>query len=310
MKPEILLVGGNGFLGSYLVDALLAADHIVRVLDAMPERFRAPVLGVKYFNGSSVDSAVTQAALTGCEVLLHLAHSVLPPASPQQSEEDVQRSGRAFAVFLEQAVRCGVRKVLFFSSGGAVYGEPQRCPISEAADCLPISPYGRAKLLMEQTLARFRQTHGLDYIVARPSNPFGPRQDFRGQQGVIPIFLHRLMTGQPISIWGDGLAVKDYLYVADLAAAVLALMHAGFDNTVYNIGSGSGTSLRGILAMLEAETGRRAKVEYSSAHATDVKNNVLAVGKLVARTGWHPRTSLQEGVRLTRRWYEDTIGTP
>ncbi len=309
MKADLLLVGGNGFLGSHLVDALLAAGRTVRVLDTLPERFRQPVPGVQYFHPGDDKTGVPTAALAGCGVMLHLAQHTLPPASSQQSEQGVRESVQAFEDLLLQALGCGIRQVLFFSSGGAVYGEPSACPIGEASDCRPISPYGRAKLLMEQTLARFHQQQGLHYLVVRPSNPFGPRQDFRGQQGVIPIFLHRMLTGQPISIWGDGLAVKDYLYVSDLVDAVLALLQAGFDNTAYNIGSGCGTTLRDILALLETATGRRARVEYVAAHATDVKNNVLAIEKLVARTGWQPRVSLEQGLCLTRRWYEELQGS-
>lgn len=306
---NVLMVGGNGFIGSHLADALLSGGFRVRVLDTKRERFRTPLPAVEYFSGLSTDQGLLGAALAGCDTLIHLVHNNIPPSSPQQSEQGVVDSVNAFSNLLCMAGQYQVKRIVFFSSGGAVYGEPTTCPVSETAPCRPISPYGRAKLLMEQMLVRFHAEHGLDYLVVRPSNPFGPRQDFRGQQGVIPIFLHRLMTGQPISIWGDGRAVKDYLYVTDLAAAVLALMRTGFDNTIYNIGSGSGTSLRSIIALLETETGRTANVEYTSARATDVKNNVLAVAKLIARTGWQPRISMGKGIHLTRRWYEENVRT-
>jgi UDP-glucose 4-epimerase len=308
MTPSVLLVGGNGFLGSHLIDALLAAGYAVRVLDNMAERFRPPVVNVKYFIGTFTDQSLLHAALSGCDVVIHLAHNSLPPSSPQQSEQAIQENAKAFSILLDQTRHCGVQKLVFFSSGGAVYGESHVSPVSEGVVCCPISPYGHAKFLMEQMLMCAHQTHGLDHIVVRPSNPFGPRQDFRGQQGVIPIFLHRLLTGQPISIWGDGTAVKDYLYVSDLAAAVLALIQAGFDNTAYNVGSGQGTSLRVIISLLEADTGCRAQVKYESAHATDVKNNVLAITKLERRTGWQPRVSLAEGIYRTHCWYEVISG--
>lgn len=308
MKPKILLIGGNGFIGSHLVDLLLLSGYDVRVLDAMRERFRLPLPAVEYFIGDLTDRVLLRSALAGCDVLIHLAHNSLPLAPSQQPEQSVHCNVELFCGVLEQALHCQVPEVVFFSSGGAVYGETPVHAIREATECQPLSPYGRAKLLMEQTLASFQATRGLRYIVMRPSNPFGPRQDFRGQQGVIPIFLHRLMTGQPISIWGDGLAVKDYLYVSDLAEATLALMRAGFDNEAYNVGSGYGTSLRSILALLEVETGRRAIVEYAAPRATDVRNNVLAIEKLKARTGWQPCVSLERGIGLTRQWYEENAG--
>jgi len=306
MKPKILLVGGNGFIGSHLADALLARGAALRILDVQAERFRAPLPGVEYFNGDCTNAATFRAALSGCDTLIHLAHNTLPLASFVNLDREVRLGLEVFAGVLEMALQEQVGKVMLFSSGGAVYGEPPSAnPVEEKSACRPVSPYGLIKLMMEKYLHMVHHLHGLSYLVVRPSNPFGPRQNFLGHQGAIPIFMHRLLTGQLISIWGDGQAVKDYIYITDLVGAVVALLEAGFDNEVYNVGSGVGRSVGEVVATLERELNHKARLEYRPAHAADVSHSVLALDKLSARTGWAPQTGFDEGLRQTRQWYDE-----
>ena len=305
---HILIVGGNGFIGSHLVDALLLRGNShVCVLDAQSERFRAPLSVVEYFLGSYTDNDLLSTALKDCDTLVHLAHNGTPSSEPRFSGLDMAGGEDSFAKLLEMAVQQHVKQVLLFSSGGAIYGDAQPCPIDELAECRPISSYGRDKQQMEKVLDQFHHEHGINYIIVRPSNPFGPRQDFRGSQGVIPIFMHRMLTGQPLCVWGDGTASKDYIYVSDLVSAVVSLMATGFDNEVYNIGSGRGFSLRSLITLLETTLGCKGQISYEPARATDVPNNYLSVRKLQARTGWQPRTSLEEGLLLTKCWYKESM---
>jgi UDP-glucose 4-epimerase len=305
MTPKILLIGGNGFIGSHLADALLACGASLRILDVQAERFRPPLPGVQYFSGDCTNSATLRAALAGCDTLVYLAHNTLPLASFLNLDREVRQGLEVFAGVLEMAVQEQVERVMLFSSGGAVYGEPpSAAPVEETIACRPVSPYGLVKLMMEGYLHMVHHLHGLPYLVVRPSNPFGPRQNFLGHQGAIPIFMHRLLTGQPISVWGDGQAVKDYIYITDLIGAVVSLLEAGFDNQIYNIGSGLGRSVVEIVAALEQELSRKARLEYRPAHAGDVAHSVLAMGKLTARTGWTPQTSFEDGLRKTKQWYD------
>jgi UDP-glucose 4-epimerase len=305
MKSKILLIGGNGFIGSHLADALLARGVSVRILDVQAERFRSPLPGVEYFNGDCTNAGTLRAALSGCDTLIHLAHNTLPLATFVNPDREVQLGLGVFAGVLEMALQEQVGKVMLFSSGGAVYGEPPSAePVEETIACRPISPYGLIKLMTEKYLHLVHHLHGLSYLVVRPSNPFGPRQNFLGHQGAIPIFMHRLLTGQPIAVWGDGRAVKDYLYITDLVGAVVALLEAGFDNEVYNLGSGIGRSVGQVIKTLEQEFNHQARLEYRPAHAADVTHSVLALGKLTARTGWMPQTPFEVGLRQTKQWYD------
>ena len=303
-RPRALLIGGNGFIGSHLVDALLRGGYRVRVLDRQLELFRKPVKGVEYLMGSFADLFTLREAVEGCEILVHLAHSTIPALSLVHPEQEVLDSVSAFVNMINCFKKGRPKKIVYFSSGGAVYGNPAALPVEEESRQEPISPYGVAKLMMEKYLVMFSHLYGLQYIIVRPSNPYGPRQNYNGQQGAIPIFLKRMLRNEEIRIWGDGKSTKDYLYVADLAKAVVALMESGFDNATYNIGSAAGRSLNEMVALLAACCGCKARIRYEPARPYDVNHVVLSHAKITRRTGWKPSTKLEDGVHETLRWIE------
>ncbi len=302
MKNKILLVGGNGFIGSHLVDQLVQEGYSVHVLDQHREIFRKPVKGVEYHIGSFSDLPALQEAVEGCDILIHLAHSTIPLSSLTHPEQEVLDSVSAFVNMINCFKKRYIRKIVFFSSGGAVYGNAPVIPTHEEVMANPISPYGVAKLTMEKYLCMFSYLYGLEFIIVRPSNPFGPRQNFHGRQGAIPIFMHQVMNRKPIHIWGDGSAVKDYFYITDLARGVVSLIKKGFDNSVYNIGSGRGVSTNELLAGIEKVCGIKPQVEYVETHACDVQRMVLSTDKIRARTGWAPEVPLEKGIELTHDW--------
>jgi len=302
--PCVLLIGGNGFIGSHLIDELLLNDYTVRVLDRQGELFRQPFAGVEYITGSFADLFNLREAIDGCEILIHLAHSTIPSASLNHPEQEVLDSVGAFVNMINCFKKSNI-KILFFSSGGAVYGNPESLPVTEDAGTTPISPYGVAKLMMEKYLYMFSYLYGLEYIIVRPSNPFGPRQNYMGAQGVIPIYISKILKDETIQIWGDGKGSKDYLYVEDVAKAVVSLMKKGFDRSVYNICSGVGRSLLSIIQNISDICGRRPIVEYVPQRLHDVKNIVLSSEKLIRRTGWQPLTSFEDGLTRTIQWIEE-----
>ena len=302
MKHKILLVGGNGFIGSHLADRLLRETYSLRILDQRPELFRKPLAGVEYQLGNFSDPATLKEAVRGCEVLVHLAHSTVPASSLRHPEREVMDSVSAFVNMINCLKELPVRKIVLFSTGGAMYGNTEVIQINEDVTPNPISPYGVAKLTMEKYLSMFSYLYGLEFLIVRPSNPFGARQNFRGQQGAIPIFMHRVMNGKPIHVWGDGSAVKDYFYVTDLAEAVVGLMNKGLDNVVYNIGSGLGVSVNELISRIERVCGTKATVQYVESRPYDVQRVILSSEKIHARTGWTPGTSLEKGIELTHEW--------
>ena len=307
-KPRVLLIGGNGFIGSHLVDELLVGGYLVRVLDRQPELFRQPLEGVEYLTGSFADLFTLREAIDNCEILIHLAHSTVPALSLIHPEQEVLDSVSSFVNMINCFKKGQIKKIILFSSGGAVYGNPTSLPVEEESRLDPISPYGVAKLMMEKYLSMFSYLYGIQYLIVRPSNPYGPRQNYRGQQGVIPIFLNKILNDEEIRIWGDGSSTKDYLYVGDLAQAVVGLMEKGFDNSTYNISSAIGRSLNDLLIILSAGCGRSPRIGYEAERSYDVKHVVLSNAKIYQRTGWRPRMSLEDGISETVRWIQQMVG--
>jgi UDP-glucose 4-epimerase len=297
-----LVLGGNGFIGIHLVDGLLERGYPVRVYDRSPNRFRATPQNVEYVEGELGNHGLIQEAVEEIEVVFHLVSTTLPKTSNDDPIYDVRSNLIDTLQLFEACVKAGVRKVIFASSGGTVYGLPQTVPITEDHRTEPLTSYGIVKLAVEKYLGLFRHLHGLDYVVLRISNPYGPYQHPGGQQGAISVFLHRLHTGQPITIWGDGSVVRDYLYIADLVDALLLAAEGETRGKVLNVGSGQGTSLNELIALIAEVTGEQPEVEYRPGRALDVPANVLDIGRVADELGWSPLTELVEGITPTWEW--------
>lgn len=298
---KTLVLGGNGFIGTHLVDALLEKGRFVRIYDRSPSRLSLTPQAAEYVEGELGNYGLLQEAVKGIEVVYHLVSTTLPKTSNDDPIYDVRSNLIDTLQLLEACVEGGVRKVIFASSGGTVYGLPQTVPITEDHPTNPITSYGVVKLAIEKYMDLFWRLHGLYYTVLRISNPYGPYQNPGGQQGAIAVFLHHLRTGQPITIWGDGSVVRDYIYVSDL---VDALMLAAEVETgkVLNVGSGHGTSLNELIALIGEVTGERPEVEYLPGRTLDVPANVLDIARAREGLGWRPRTALEDGIACTWDW--------
>jgi UDP-glucose 4-epimerase len=300
------VLGGKGFIGSHLVDALRAAGHPVRVFDradAVPLGGHGGAnTGVEWCDGDFTAASDMARAVDGIHTCFHLISTTLPKSSNADPVFDVESNVAATVRFLEQAVRAGVKKVVFASSGGTVYGTPRAVPIDEEHPTNPISSYGITKLAVEKYLHLFQVLHGLSYAVLRPSNPFGERQRPQASQGAVAVFMGKVLRGEPVEIWGDGSVVRDYLYIGDLAAAFLAAAAYEGAARVFNIGSGRGHSLNEILDGIEQVTGRKAERRYLEARAFDVPTNVLSIARAKTHLKWAPTTSLLDGLERTARW--------
>jgi UDP-glucose 4-epimerase len=193
---------------------------------------------------------------------------------------------------------------VFVSSGGTVYGAPDVLPVPESHATRPLVSYGVVKLAIERYLDLHHRLHGLSYAVARLANPYGPRQDPEGAQGAAAVFLGRAFRGEPVTIWGEGDVVRDYLYVDDAVAGLLAVADRGGDAAVYNIGSGTGTSLRELVDAVGEAAGLRLETRHRPAREFDVPANVLAIDRAREELGWAPRVPLTEGLRRTWLWIQ------
>lgn len=306
MKCAIL--GGAGFIGSHLAEALLAAGHRVRVFDR-PDRDRLGGFAwrheVEWAEGDFVNPYDTERALAGQEVVYHLVSTTLPKNSNDNPVYDVESNVVGSLNMLGLAVRLGIGKVVFISSGGTVYGVPQEVPIKETHPTDPVCSYGIGKLAIEKYLHLFQVLHGLDYCVLRLSNPFGERQRIASAQGAVTTFLHRALKGETIEIWGDGSVVRDYVYIGDAARALVSAIDYGGAERVINVGSGEGKSLNDILAAIEQLLGRPVERRYAAGRTFDVPVSVLDICRARQALGWRPATPFAEGLERTARWLSE-----
>lgn len=297
-----LVLGGAGFIGSHIVETLHTHGHTVRLLDMHPNPWWTPPPGTLCHWGNWNDPALLQTALAGCQVVIHLISTSLPATSNQDIPADAQANLVATLHLLEACRANGVRKVVFASSGGTVYGVPRFTPLTEDHPTQPINAYGIVKLTIEHYLRLYHHLYGLGYVVLRGANPYGARQNPRHSQGAVGVFLGRLAQGEPITIWGDGRVVRDYFHVRDMARAFVLAAESGLTTGLFNIGSGQGVSLNDLLAAMAAVTGRQPSVAYAPARAVDVPVNVLAIDQARLHLGWQPEIDLTTGLRQTWQW--------
>ncbi len=298
-EKKILLLGGNGFLGGHLARSL-AGGWQVRVFDR-PQQSRQHGVG-DFVAGDIGNSSDLDEALTGCDTVVYLVHD--SGASPLLDSDRLSlvRNLELLMLAVEATVRQGVNNFVFVSSGGAVYGVPQSAPVAEDHPLCPISGYGAAKAAMEMYLNVAVHKHGIRTLILRPSNPYGPGQNPQRKQGVVPIFAHRILSGLPIEIWGDGNGAKDYLLVNDLTDCMAALVQAGCDHQAYNIASGQSATLVEIIKVIELATGKQAEVVFKEQRAGDVSAITLDNRKMLERIGQRQFVSLEQGVAQTVEW--------
>ena len=303
-----LVLGGNGFIGSHLVDLLVSEDHEVRILDHSKNPLWDPPAGVQQIRGEWRDQKLVQSALDGVDVVVHLISTMVPDAYDLNSSGEVWFNTAFTLQILGECVEEGIRRFVFASSGGTIYGVPQETPIPESHPLKPICSYGMSKLIIEKYLEMFRHLYGLEYVILRPANAYGIRQNLSGRQGAVGIFLGNIMRGEQINLWGDGSVVRDFVYVGDLAVAFYrAMIYSNLENRVFNIGSGNGVSINQVLETLSVITGRDPDIHNKPARKFDVPINILDVSLARDHLMWTPTVDLVDGLRST--WMEIQRGS-
>jgi UDP-glucose 4-epimerase len=306
-----VVLGGAGFIGSHLVEALLSAGHRVRIFDR-PHVDRLAELGsrpgIETYTGDFVNAQALRPALAGADVVYHLVPTTLPKTSNDNPAYDVESNVIGTLRVLELCRAQGVRRMVFVSSGGTVYGVPQSTAIDERHPTDPICSYGVHKLAIEKYLQLARTLYGVDHCILRPANLYGPRQRLDIAQGAVAVFLDRALRREPIEIWGDGSVVRDYVYVADAVGALVKALDYGGSQRIFNIGSGQGVSLNELVAHIGRLLGRAPEVRYASARTLDVPANVLDCSAAGRHLGWRASTRLEEGLRRTYEWMRSSRG--
>jgi len=298
---KVLVLGGCGFIGSHIVDHLVSAGYSVRVFDRYPEKYRPPVAGVEYSFGDFRDTMALIESLVDVEMVFHLVSTTFPGTAALDPQADVRDNVLATLGLLDAMTKFGVKRLLYLSSGGTVYGIPDMVPTPESHPLRPANSYGIVKATIEHYIALYQQTRGLQPVIIRPSNPYGPRQGHVGVQGVVTTFLNRVARSEPIEVWGDGSVVRDYLYVGDLARLCVFAAESGSVGT-YNGGSGQGTSISEIIAHIEVATGKVLNPIFKTARPVDVPISILDMGLVKREFGWRSETELQNGIQISWKW--------
>lgn len=296
---NVLVLGGSGFIGSHLVEALVQRGHKVRVFDRTVPR--EPLSGIEYKTGNFLDAGDLAEALDGVELVYHLISTSVPSTSNMDPVSDVNGNLVGTLQLLQAMDASGIKRIVFLSSGGTVYGNPMLLPVREDHPLQPICSYGVVKVAIENYLFMFKHLHGFAPIVLRASNPYGPRQGHFGIQGAIQTFLKRALDGDSIKIWGDGSVRRDYIYVADLVDLCVQAGESGQTGT-YNAGSGISHSLSELLNVMEDVTGISPQVEYSASRAFDVAEIALDIERAKKVFEWSPVTSIEAGIRSQWNW--------
>ncbi len=302
-QPKALVTGGAGFIGLHLVKRLLSDDWSVTVVDDLSsspmndqETSAAPLYKLDIADPALADVFAENRP----EIVFHLAAQVSVSRSMREPELDVHTNILGGINLLQQCVRFGVKRVVLFSTGGALYGEPDYLPCDEAHPINPLSVYGASKHALEQYTRIIAEANGIDYIILRPGNVYGPGQDPHGESGVFAIFGLRMLAGEEVTIHGDGQQVKDYVYVDDVVAAgVAAALPEVPAGGIYNIGSGVPTSVNDIFALLAEETGYSQAPVYAPERPGDVRRIYLDTSRAQHELGWGPEIDLDEGISRT-----------
>jgi len=309
---RILVTGGAGFIGSSTVDALVNVDAgQIAVLDDLsagkPEQVNPKA---HLYQANLRDAAAVQEVMARerPEVIYHLAAQMDVRRSVADPAFDAQVNLVGFLNLMEAARQHGLKRCVFSSTGGAIYGEQESFPCDEEHPCRPLSPYGIAKLATEKYLFFYRAQYGIDYLALRYANVYGPRQDPHGEAGVVSIFCGRMLDSQPCTIFGDGQQTRDYTYVGDVVRANLYALTSKASGLALNIGTGRETSVNGLYAGLAQVVGDAQPAQYAEARPGEQLRSVISPQRAATELGWKPEVGLAEGLERTFSYFRAARG--
>jgi UDP-glucose 4-epimerase len=309
---KAFVTGGAGFIGSTLVDRLLAEGHAVDVVDDLStgslsnlaEARATPGYELSFHRLDIRDAAVIElVAHRRPEVVFHLAAQADVRVSVERPAFDAEVNLIGTLNVLEGARAAGSRKVVFAASGGTLYGEPEKLPVPESHPQRPLSPYGVSKKAACDYLAAYRALHGIEFTALALANVYGPRQDPHGEAGVVAIFAGRLLSGQPCTIFGDGNQTRDFVYVDDVVDAFARAAAKG-SGLLMNIGTGTETSVNTLYETMAAAAPAPALPVFAPARAGELARSSLDPTRAGIHLGWKSWTTLAEGTAEVLRWFE------
>ena len=313
MSRRALVTGGAGFIGSHVADLLIAEGFEVEIIDDLSSGNRANVPTDARFHELSVTSASARKIIVegSFDVVVHLAAQIDVRKSVADPVFDANTNIIGTLNILEAMKQAGSKgRIVFTSTGGAIYGDFNTPPNVETYPKDPESPYAISKLATEYYLAYYGRLHGIEHVAVRFGNVYGPRQDPHGEAGVVAIFCTRILDGKPLTIFGDGLQTRDYVYVGDVARAVFLAATGKIppaervDARAFNVGTGVGTSVVDVARLLQEAAKREVPVSFAPKRPGEQQESFLNVDKAGQILGWKPQVSLAEGLAATFAWSE------
>lgn len=290
---RLVVIGGSGFIGQHFVNFAISHGHAVTIVGR-----RTPEVvpdGAAFISGGIEELCQRGSILEEVDAVCHLASATIPATSISDPLRDFDQNVRPMVQLLEAMRVRGNRRIMFLSSGGAVYGVPESIPIREDHPLNPISPYGVGKITIEKLLGCYTATHNFSTVSIRPANPYGPSQGKIGELGAISTFLRMIQHDETATVYGNGSTIRDFVHVRDLCRMMLQCLELDAKG-VFNCGGGNGTSIRELIALIEGITGKILKVDSKPARAFDPPAIVLDISRAQEQLGWVPTVSLKEGI--------------
>lgn len=301
---NILLLGAASFIGTNLtIELAKNAENEITLVDRCKDFFN-PIINMNLKNIRIIESGLTvdtdfDSILKNQEVVYHLVSTTVPTTSNQHISQELVSNVVFSANLFEACIRCGVKKVVFISSGGTVYGKEVDCPLKEKTATYPISSYGVQKVTIEKLLYLYRYMYGLDYRIIRLANPYGPHQRPNGVLGAVTTFTYKALKGDEITVYGDGSVVRDFIYIDDAIRAIMKIVEGENKHRTFNLGCGYGTSIKQVLTTIERTLGIKLNVSYVEGRKVDVPTNYLDISRYEKYYGALNPISLEEGIRKT-----------
>lgn len=301
---KILVTGGAGFIGSWVSDVFIQEGHQVLIIDDLSSGSKenlpkeAEFIECDIRNFKKVEEIISDFKP---DVIDHHAAQIDVRKSVENPMHDAEINIVGTLHLIESAIRNKVKKFIFASTGGAIYGEPEIIPADEKTYPFPISPYGTSKYAVEKYLGYYNAVHGFDYVALRYANVYGPRQNPHGEAGVIAIFCNRILSDSPCTVFGDGGQTRDYVYVGDIAKANIKSLDAPVGS--YNIGTGIESSVNDLISELKKSSGINFQVDYGEERLGEVQSISLEVTQAEKVLGWKPSINLADGIQKTWNWF-------
>jgi UDP-glucose 4-epimerase len=297
---KILVLGGAGFLGEHVIAGLLKENHQIRVFDRTLTSFED---NVESITANFDDSMKLSEALIGIDLVIHLISTSVPSSSNSDPVSDINGNLVNTVHLLELMKKNDVKRIIYYSSGGTIYGRPQVDIITEKHQTSPCCSYGIVKLSIEKYLNMYAELYGFSVCVLRPSNPYGPGQKKIGVQGVIGTCISHAFNGTIFNVWGDGTVIRDYIFVSDMVDATICAVN-NVTEGVFNISSAQGHSINHVIKIVEKYTQKKVSVEYRERRKFDIAKVILDNQKAIEYLGWEPKVSLDEGISITAKSFQ------